>query len=451
MLQRVSPKALPARGAATTGITVHLLRPRPANRFASRHRGVRPALRMKLFHPVNDHYGLSPIEAAASAIDLHNAAARWNKALLDNSARPSGALVYTSGQHMTADQFARLKEELETSFQGTRNAGRPMLLEGGLDWKAMSLSPRDLDFMEAKHAAAREIALAIGVPPMLLGIPGDNTYANYAEANRAFWRQTILPLVQRTSRALSLWLSPAYGGNLRLVPDLDQVDALSPERDALWARMERSSFLTDAEKRAAVGYGEAEGGSSFGRKYNPNQPRVQAGSGRQSGRWGDPSESESVSQVDPVRVAQLEGQRQYSVELIEEELRGGHTIRDHVGKSDSELIGIVDRSVIRTPMYSFFKKSQSSFDSRESANDFVNRLLEENQPTVDAVASGASKEEWLERRFGYPTGKEAFRPEPGTAPYMRPTYNAGTLIIHDPRSPRGYRVHTAYPTNDGTR
>ena len=75
---------------------------------------------MKLFHPVNDHYGLSPIEAAASAIDLHNAAARWNKALLDNSARPSGALVYTSGQHMTADQFARLKEELETSFQGTR-------------------------------------------------------------------------------------------------------------------------------------------------------------------------------------------------------------------------------------------------------------------------------------------------------------------------------------------
>ena len=125
---------------------------------------------MKLFHPVNDHYGLSPIEAAAAAIDLHNAAARWNKALLDNSARPSGALVYSSGQHMTAEQFERLKSELETSFQGTRNAGRPLLLEGGLDWKAMSLTPRDLDFMEAKNSAAREIALAIGVPPMLLGI-----------------------------------------------------------------------------------------------------------------------------------------------------------------------------------------------------------------------------------------------------------------------------------------
>src|SRR5690606_31090160 len=42
-------------------------------------------LHMKLFHPVNDHYGLSPIEAAATAIDLHNAASRWNKSLPDTS------------------------------------------------------------------------------------------------------------------------------------------------------------------------------------------------------------------------------------------------------------------------------------------------------------------------------------------------------------------------------
>ena len=58
--------------------------------------GVRPVLHMKLFHPTNDHYGMSPLEAAASAIDVHNAASRWNKALLDNSARPSGALVYAA-------------------------------------------------------------------------------------------------------------------------------------------------------------------------------------------------------------------------------------------------------------------------------------------------------------------------------------------------------------------
>lgn len=217
--------------------------------------GIRRILHLKLFHPVNDHYGLSPIEAAATAIDLHNTAIRWNKALLDNSARPSGALVYTSGGHLTGEQFDRLKAELETSFQGARNAGRPLLLEGGLDWKAMSLTPRDMDFLEARNAAAREIALALGVPPMLLGIPGDNTYANYQEANRNFWRQTVLPLVNRTAKSLSVWLEPAWGEQLELKPDLDAIEGLSAEREALWARLERSSFLTRDEKRAAVGYG----------------------------------------------------------------------------------------------------------------------------------------------------------------------------------------------------
>jgi HK97 family phage portal protein len=221
--------------------------------------GVRPILHTRLFHPDNDHYGMSPIEAAASAIDIHNAAGAWNKALLDNSARPSGALVYAAKSgNLTNEQFARLRGELETAFQGARNAGRPMLLEGGLDWKPLSLSPKDMDFIAAKHAAARDIALALGVPPMLLGIPGDNTYSNYSEAQRALWRQTVLPLVQRMAKAFSAWLAPAWGGGIELRPDLDQVEGLSAEREALWGRINAATFLSEDEKRAAVGYGPAQ-------------------------------------------------------------------------------------------------------------------------------------------------------------------------------------------------
>ena len=217
--------------------------------------GVRRILHMKLFHAAHDHYGMSPLEAAATAIDLHNTATRWNKALLDNSARPSGALVYTARDgNLTTEQYERLKAELERGFQGAANAGRPLLLEGGLDWKSMSLSPKDMDFLEAKNAAAREIALALGVPPMLLGIPGDNTYANMAEATRGFWRQTVIPLVGRTAKSLSRWLAPAWDPDLELRPDLDAVEALSPEREALWARLDKASFLTLNEKRAAAGY-----------------------------------------------------------------------------------------------------------------------------------------------------------------------------------------------------
>lgn len=222
---------------------------------------VRRVLHLRLFHAANDHYGMSPLEAAATAIDLHNAAARWSKALLDNSARPSGALVYTSRDgSLTAEQYERLKAELESGFQGASNAGRPLLLEGGLDWKSMSLSPKDMDFLEAKNAAAREIALALGVPPMLLGIPGDNTYANMAEATRGLWRQTVIPLVLRTAGAMSRWLAPGFDAPVDLKPDLDAVEALSSEREALWARLERASFLTLNEKRAAAGYSPLPGG-----------------------------------------------------------------------------------------------------------------------------------------------------------------------------------------------
>ena len=152
------------------------------------------------------------------------------------------------------DQFERLKTELEEGYQGTERAGRPLLLEGGLDWKSIGISPRDMDFVEAKHVAAREIALAFGVPPMLLGIPGDNTYANLAEANRALYRLTVLPLLARTADALSAWLGAIYGEPLRLWFDADQIEGLSAERDALWARLAAADFLSDDEKREAVGY-----------------------------------------------------------------------------------------------------------------------------------------------------------------------------------------------------
>ena len=94
------------------------------------------------------------------------------------------------------------------------------LLEGGLTWQTMSLSPAEMDFAETRAAAAREIALAFGVPPMLLGIPGDNTYATYKEAHAAFWRLTVLPLVQKTARALAVWLQGRIA-DLRIRPQLD--------------------------------------------------------------------------------------------------------------------------------------------------------------------------------------------------------------------------------------
>ena len=175
-------------------------------------RGRTAVIHLKAINPLDDHMGLGCVCAASGPVAIHNAATTWNKALLDNAARPSGALVYDSGKDgaaLSADQFARLKEEMETAFAGALNAGRPMLLEGGLKWQSLSMSPTEMDFVALKASAAREIALAFGVPPMLLGLPGDNSYANYREANKALWRQTVLPLMAKILGGIAQGLRPA--------------------------------------------------------------------------------------------------------------------------------------------------------------------------------------------------------------------------------------------------
>jgi HK97 family phage portal protein len=216
----------------------------------------RPGLvHLKAAHPLDDHYGLGCLGAAAGAVAVHNAAGQWNKALLDNAARPSGALVYDPGDGaaLSQGQFDRLRAEMEAQFSGSGNAGRAMLLEGGLKWQAMSLSPADMDFVGLKAAAAREIALAFGVPPMLLGLPGDATYANYREANRALWRLTALPMAERILSGISSALAAWWPG-MRLRIDIDQISALAEDRERLWAQVTAADFLSDEEKREMLGF-----------------------------------------------------------------------------------------------------------------------------------------------------------------------------------------------------
>ncbi len=214
-------------------------------------------LHMKAFDPLDDHLGTGALPAATAAIAMLEQAGRWNRSLLANAARPSGALVLDSDEGpLSSEQFARLREEVEAGFQGAINAGRPMLLEGGLKWQPLAMTPAEMDFQKAREAAAREVALAFGVPPMLLGQPGDSTHANYAEANVALWRLTILPMLERILAGLSQYLAQWWPG-LRLEADLDRIPALWSDRERLWRHVGEAQFLSDDEKREMLGWGAA--------------------------------------------------------------------------------------------------------------------------------------------------------------------------------------------------
>jgi HK97 family phage portal protein len=118
----------------------------------------------------------------------------------------------------------------------------------------MSISPKDMDFIESKNSAAREIALSFGVPPQLLGISGDNTYSNMQEARLALWEETLIPLLDKLADALGNWLSHMYGEEIIIDFDRDAISALTEKRENLWAKIASADFMTINEKRAFFGF-----------------------------------------------------------------------------------------------------------------------------------------------------------------------------------------------------
>lgn len=227
--------------------------------------GAADVLHWKNFNPTDDWYGAAPLESALMSIDQHNAAGNWNQALLGNAARPSGALVYNpkdgSPANLTAEQMSRLRDEFDSYHTGARAAGRPLILEGGLEWRSMAMSPQEMEWLAGRDAAARDIALAFGVPAQLIGITAAQSYSNMVEARLALYEETVLPLTLQLLNALNSWLLPMLDDRvLRLELDADEISALVPRREAVWKKVEGASFLTVNEKRQALGYPPLDAG-----------------------------------------------------------------------------------------------------------------------------------------------------------------------------------------------
>lgn len=222
---------------------------------------VSKVLHIKNYNPLSVHQGLSCLSPASLPLESHQQATIWNNALLKNGARPSGALIVKdSSNYLTDDQFNRLQEQLHEKFTGSSNSGKPLLLEGGLGWQEMSVNPKDMDFIESKNSASREIALAFGVPPQLLGINGDNTYSNMQEARLALWEETLIPLLDKLSDAFSSWFSHWYSEDIIIDFDRDAISALTEKRENLWSKIAYANFMTINEKRAFVGLAPIENG-----------------------------------------------------------------------------------------------------------------------------------------------------------------------------------------------
>ncbi len=224
-------------------------------------------LHWKMFHPINDWYGMSPLEAALLSLDQNLAGQKWNLALLQNSATPSGVLQVKVTDanprgEISDEQYQRMRKDYEENYQGVRNTGKPMIIEGGLTWTQMSLSPKDVDYTKGKEISATDIALVYGVPPELLGL-GQKTFNNYREARLAFYEETVLPVMDSAMGAINRWLAPSFGENLCLTYDKDDIEILQWKREQKYTSLQNANYLNQNEKREAVGYEPTEGWDVF--------------------------------------------------------------------------------------------------------------------------------------------------------------------------------------------
>jgi HK97 family phage portal protein len=209
-------------------------------------------LHVKMFHPLDDYFGMSITEPTAREIDSSNEAIEWQKKMFENEGRP-GMIINVAG-FLSDEQWNRLEKQLKDNHGGFENAGKNLIIEGESASNASpySWSPKEMDWIESNRELARRICLGYGVPPMLLGIPGDNTYSNLKEARIAFWEETVIYYLDLLAGELNNWF---YENDDKFIAyDLSQIPAMAYKHEMIWSRIKDATFLTINEKREAAGY-----------------------------------------------------------------------------------------------------------------------------------------------------------------------------------------------------
>ena len=375
---------------------------------------------VKLWNPLDDYYGLSPMSAAAVEVDQFNMASKHNVNLLSNGARPSGAVIFKPQDesgfavNLTESQRQQLLTDLNNRFSGAGNAGRPMLLEGDFDWKEMGLSPKDMDFLNLKNMSATDIALCFGVPSQLVGVPDAQTYSNVAEARLALYEETIIPHLRKISSDLNEWLIPMFDERLTLEFDIDAIPALSERRRKIYENVTsavREGIMTRNEAREIIGLEPVQGADDLyvsanlfpigdegvEKPENPvNQEDLEDYDEDEIDKEIDffLQEEKALSDIDTIPTKEMAEEAKRGLELRKKFNRGGTA----VGVARANQLIARERLSISTVkrMYSFF--SRHEVDKR--AEGF--RQGEEGYPSAGKIAwllwGGDSGFAWSKRK-----------------------------------------------------
>lgn len=189
---------------------------------------------IKYHHPSNDYYGFSPLTAARVPIEVDKAANEWNHNFLVSGAWPVGALE--TDNDVDEIEIRRIHRQLKQTVQrGKDQAGRLLVLTGGLKYNKLSIMPKDADWLSGRHTSRDEILAIFGVPFAVAGLfSAEQTTARSAGVEqqiKQFYRTTIFQKVEKIMGAFNRSILPFFRTDAELVPNYRSVPALQEEVD----------------------------------------------------------------------------------------------------------------------------------------------------------------------------------------------------------------------------
>lgn len=214
--------------------------------------------------------GRSRLSRAAEVVGTAAAASQFAGSFFRNSANPSGALEYDKGLGET--QFAQLKDRLKEGFVGPTKAGRFLILENGMKWKQIALSPEDAELLESRRFSVEELCRIYQVPPPIVQDYTHNTFTNSETAGRWFAQFTIAPWARKIEAAMARALFERGSG---FEIEFDMSGFLRGDPLQRWQSHQialANKVLSPNEVRQVEGWNPREGGDEFEETKEPAAP-----------------------------------------------------------------------------------------------------------------------------------------------------------------------------------
>lgn len=192
----------------------------------------------RIFDPLNQYGGCAPVSVASRVGSVDNATTDYLKLFFQEGGMPPGVL--TTKQKLGPTDVDRIRANWKKRYGGINKWLEPAVLDMDATYTKLGLTFKEMGFDELDGRSESRIAQVLRVPPILISAKiglDRSTFSNYAEARKAFWQDTLVPIYKRLRDTLQKQLVEAdFGFGLELYWDYSEVPALQEDANLRWTR-----------------------------------------------------------------------------------------------------------------------------------------------------------------------------------------------------------------------